>query len=174
MVARLAEQAPRLGSLGDVASDALQLGEFAGIGADQPFAPGDPARASGGRDLLIVAAGAVVIDGGFALFDHRQGMAAAEQVVARVLCQIAIGVVDECDGAVGSPQHDQVALQLEQAAGPLLGFLQFPVAVDQPLVVKREPVHLAMQPSHPQAQGRQGDAGGGEQRADAMAKVLGS
>ena len=60
--------------------------------------------------------------------------------VARLLREFAIGVVGEGDAAVAVAQHDQIALRFEQAAGALLGLLQFPIAVGQRLVVQG---HLA-------------------------------
>ena len=84
---------------------------------------------------------------------------AADQCAARLLRQFAIGVVDESDAAVGIAQHDQVALRFEQAAGPFLGFLQLPIAVGQRFVVQRDLANLLAHPAHPDAQGRERDAG---------------
>ena len=85
-----------------------------------------------------------------------------------LLRQRAIGVVDEGDAAVGVAQHDQVALRFEQAAGALLGFLQFPIAVGQRFIVQRQLCACAAaHPAQPHAQHRQRDAGQREQEAGA-------
>ena len=167
VVAGLAERAFGLGAVGDVAADALHLGRLAGIGADQAFAPGDPARPERGRDLLVVNPGAVGLERGVALLEHVEREAAADQRVARLFRQFAIGVVDEGDAAVAVAQHDQVALRFEQAAGALLGLLQFPIAVGQRFVVQRDLAHLLAHPAQPEAQRGERDAGQREQEAGA-------
>ena len=83
-------------------------------------------------------AGAVRFDRGIALLDRLERKLAAEQRRARSLRQLAIGVVGEGDDAFRVAHHDQVALGFEQAAGALLGFLQFPIAVGHRLVMQRE------------------------------------
>ena len=83
------------------------------------------------------------------------------------LRQFAIGVVGEGDAAVSVAQHDQVALRFEQAAGALLGFLQFPVPVGHRFVVHGDLAHLLAHHAEPEAQGRDREAGEREQEADA-------
>ncbi len=61
--------------------------------------------------------------------------------------------------------HDQVALGFEQAAGPFLGLLQFPIAVGERLIVQDDRTQLSPQPAQPHAQGRERDTGDGEQQA---------
>ena len=173
LVAGFAERAFGLGAVGDVAADALHLRRLAGIGADQAFAPGDPARPERGRDLLVVDPRAVGLERGVALLEHLELEAAADQRFARLLGQFAIGVVGEGDAAVGVAQHDQVALRFEQAAGALLGLLQFPVAVGQRLVVQRDLAHLLAQQAQPHAQGGERNAGEREQEARADRKGVG-
>ncbi len=120
LVARLAEHALGLGAVGDVAADALHFRRAAGIRPDKTFAPGDPSRPQGTCDLLVVHPGAVGLQHADALLQHLEGEFAADQSFARQQRQIAIGVVDEGDAALGVAHHDQVALRFEQAAGALL------------------------------------------------------
>ena len=70
---------------------------------------------------------------------------AADQRVAGLTGEGAKSVVDEGDAASRIAQHDQIVLRFEQAAGALLGFLQFPVAVGQRFVVHGD---LAQFPAH--------------------------
>ncbi len=72
---------------------------------------------------------AVPFQRSLALFKNIEREIAADQRAARQLRQFAIGVVDESDATSGTAQNNQVALRFEQAAGALLGFLQFPVTV---------------------------------------------
>ena len=92
---------------------------------------------------------------------------AADQFFARQFRQFAIGVVDEGDAAVAVAQHDQVALQFEQAAGALLGLLQFPIAVGQRFIMQRELFHFLPHPAQPEAQRGEPQAGQREQEAGA-------
>ena len=167
MVAGFAERAFGLGAVGDVAADALQIGRPVGVGAHQRLAPGDPPRPEPGRHLLVVNPGAVRLMGGVALLEHVQRETAADQRRARLLRQGTERVVDEGDDAVGIAQHDQVALGFEQAAGALLGFLQFPVAVGQRLVVQGDLAQPGAHPAQPHAQGGERDAGDRKQHAGA-------
>ena len=170
LVARLAQRAFGFGAVGDVAADALHFRRLAGIGPHQAFAPGDPARPERRCDLLVVNPGAVAFKRGVALFEHVEGEAAADQGAARLLRQLAKGVVDEGDAAVGVAQHDQVALRFEQAAGALLGFLQFPIAVGERFIVQDDLAEFLAHPAQPDAQGRERDAGQREQEAGADRK----
>ena len=65
LVARLCQRALGVGAVGDVAADALHFA--AGVAAHGHLAPGDPARARGGRDFLVVNARAVRQQAGLAL-----------------------------------------------------------------------------------------------------------
>ena len=67
----------------------------------------------------------------FALFKNRKFEAGAEKSFARCFRQLAVGIVDEANGAVRLSQHDEIVLRFEENPGAFLGFLQFPVAVDQ-------------------------------------------
>jgi len=166
-VARLPPAPARLGAVGDVAADALQVGGPAGVAAHEALAPGDPARAPRAVDLLVVDAGAVRLDRGVTLLQHRQREARADQRVARPAGERTIGVVDRGDDAVAVAQHDQVALGFEQAAGALLGLLKLPVAVGQRLVMQREAAHAPAHPAQPHAERREREARQREQEADA-------
>ena len=66
-IARFAECRFRHDAVGDIAADALDFG-LAAFAAHKAFAPGDPAGAGSGRDLLIVHAPAVGQYRVFALF----------------------------------------------------------------------------------------------------------
>ena len=106
------------------------------------------------------------------LLERGKRKMAADQRVTWLPGESAKGVVDEGDAACRVAQHDQIVLRFEQAAGALLGFLQFPVAVRQCFVVHG---HHAQFPAHqPQshAQGCERDAGDREQKADAERKFL--
>ena len=162
VIPRFAERAFGFGAVGDVATDALQLREFAGAGADDALAPRDPAGTCGACDLLIVNAGAVRIDIDVALLDDRQRILAAQQGLAGALRQFAECIVDEGDGAIGGTHHDQVALGFEQGARAFLGFLELPVAIDQCFVMRSDDAHLLAKPAHPHALHRQRDAGQGK------------
>src|SRR6201746_2362594 len=70
-------------------------------------------------------------------------------------------------------QHDQIALLLEQAAGALLGFLQFPIAVGQRLVMHRDLAQPAMHPAQPHAQHGEAGTGDREQETGADRKEVG-
>jgi hypothetical protein len=87
--------------------------------------------------------------------------------------QYAIGVVDEGDNAFRIAQHDQVALGFEQAAGALLGLLQFPIAVGQRLVMQRDLAKFFAHQAQANAQGGKRDAGECEQEAGADRKGVG-
>jgi hypothetical protein len=170
LVAGLRQRAFAFGAIGDVAADALQFGGLAGVAADQSFAPGDPARAERTGDLLVVNPGAVGFERGVALFDHPEPAGAADQSVAIHLRQFAIGVIGESDAAIGVAQHDQVALRFEQAAGALLGFLQFPVPVGHRFVVHGDLAHLLAQHAEAKTHGGEPDASQREQEGDADRK----
>ena len=107
---------------------------------------------------------------GVALFEHGEFEGGADQRVAVRLRQFAIGVVGEGDAAIGVAQHDQVALRFEQAAGALLGLLQFPVPVGHRFVVHDDLAHLLAQHAEAEAHGGEPDAGQREQEGDADRK----
>ena len=116
---------------------------------------------------------AVRLKRGLALLKDGECEATADQRASRLLGQFAIGVVDEGDSARRIAQHDQVALGFEQAAGALLGLLQFPIAVGQRLVVQRDLAEFLAHPAQPEAQGGEPDAGECEQEAGADRKGVG-
>ena len=169
-VARFGKRALGFGPVGDVAADALHLGRPAGIAADQAFAPCDPSRAERAGDLLVMNPRAIRLKRGLALLKHGECEAAAHQCASRLSRQFAIGVVDKADGACRIAQHDQVALGFEQAAGALLSFLQFPIAVGQRLVMQRDLADFLAHPAQADAQGGKPDAGECEQEAGADRK----
>ena len=115
-------------------------------------------------------AGAGGFERGVALFEHGERGAAADQRVACRLRQFAIGVVDIGDAAVGVAQHDQIALRFEQAAGALLGFLQFPVPVRHRFIVHGDLAQFLAHQAQPDAQRGEREAGDREQKADADRK----
>ncbi len=165
LVARVGQGALGLDPVGDVAADALHLGLRPG--AHHDLAPRDPARAVGRRDLLVVHAGAVVMQRGLALLDHRQRERAADELVARAGSQRAEGVVGVGDAVVAVTADDDVALRLEQAARALLGLLELPIAVGELLGATAQLAPLC--PQHAQARHHQADgaARGAEERRDA-------
>ena len=170
LVAGLGQRALALGAVGDVAADALHFRRSPGVVADEALAPGDPARAERAGDLLVVHAGAVRLQRGVALFENFKREAGADQFVARLLREFAIGVVGVADAALGVAQHDQVALRFEQPARALLGLLQFPVPVGQRLIVERDLAHLLAHQAEPDAERGERDAGEREQERDADRK----
>ena len=170
LVARVRQRPFALGAIGDVAADALHLRRAAGVVAHQALAPGDPARTQRPLDLLVVNPRAVRFQRGVALFENLQRAAATDQRVARLSRQFAIGVVGKGDAAVGVAQHDQVALCLEQAAGPLLGFLQLPIAIGHGFVVHDDLAHFSPHQPQSDAQRRQRHAGDREHEAGADRK----
>ena len=98
---------------------------------------------------------------------------AADQAVAVRLRQFAISVVGEGDASVGIAQHDQVALRFEQAAGALLGFLQFPVPIRHRLIVQGDLAQFFAHQPKPDTEGRECNAGEGKQETDAERERLG-
>ena len=173
LVARVRQRAFGLGAVGDVAADALQFGRLAGIVPYKPFAPRDPARADGRCDLLIVDAGAAALARAIALLQHVEVEPRADQRVAGLCGERAIGIVGEGDAALMVAQHDQVALRFEQAAGALFGFLQLPIAIDQRLVVGGELLHPLVDETQPHAERREAKAGQRKQEARADRKGVG-
>ena len=129
LVARLAQHVLGMHPIGDVAADALDFGLAAD--AQHDIAPGDPARAGGAVDFLVVHARAVRQRRGLALFDDLELMRAPDQLGARRAGERAIGVVGVSDMPVAAAPHDQVALRFEETARALLGFLHFPIAVGE-------------------------------------------
>ena len=170
LVAGLGQRALAFGAIGDVAADALHFRRSPGVVADEAFAPCDPARAERTRDLLVVNAGAVRFERGVALFENFKRKAGADQRVARHLREFAIGIVGIGDAALGVAQHDQIALRFEQAAGALLGFLQFPVPVGQRFIVQGDLAHLLAHHAKPDAESGERDAGDRKQESDADRK----
>ena len=109
---------------------------------------------------------------GLALFKHIEGELTADQRALRPLGQLAIGVVSKGECALEVAQHDQIALRLEQAAGALLRFLQFPVAVGQCFIVESDLAQLLTHPAQAEAQGRQRHTGDREQEGCAHRKSV--
>ena len=129
LVAGLGERALRLDAAGHIAADALYLGSALRTAAHDHVAPGDPARAVGRHDLLVVQARSIRQRCGLALRQQRRTERAAEQRVAGAREQRAIGIVHVGDAAVAAAAHDQVALRFEKTRGALLGLLELPVAI---------------------------------------------
>ena len=165
LIARLGQRAFSLGALGHVAAYALHLRRPARIWSNQAFAPCDPSRSERTCNLLVVDSRAIGMKHGVTLLEHFERRAAADQHAARLLSELAISVVDEGDTALGVAQHDQVALRFKQAAGALLGFLQFPIAVGKRFVVERDLAKPMSHPAQPKAQGGERDASNREQEA---------
>ena len=154
LIAGLGERAFGLGTIGNVAADASHLGRLAGIRSNQAFTPRDPSSPEGARDVLVVDPCAIGQQRGLALFKHIEGEFAADKRASRPLGQLAIGIVGKNERALEIAQHDQIALRLEQAAGALLRFLQFPIAVCQCFIVERDLAQLLAHPAQAKAQGR--------------------
>ena len=127
LVARLGERPLGQHAVGHVAADALHLA--GGAGAHRDLAPGDPARACGRGDLLVVDARAVGERRGFSLLLDRKRKRGRQNVFARAAGERTEGVVGIGDGAGAAAAHDHVALGLEKALGALLRFADFPVAI---------------------------------------------
>ena len=127
LVARGAKRVLGLDPVADVAADALHFA--AGFAAHRDFAPGDPARAVAGSDLLVVHAGAVGEHLDFALLEHAQLDFFADERVARLAGERAESVIGVSDAGIGVAPHDQVALRLQQAARALFRLAQLPIAV---------------------------------------------
>ena len=111
--------------------------------AHHHLAPGDPARAGLGGDLLVVDAGAVGGMRGGALLEHRQREGGAEQRLARPVGERAERVVDIGDAPVGVAAHDHVALRGQKTLGALFRFLELPIAVGQLLGALLQRAQLA-------------------------------
>ena len=171
-VAGLGQRAFGFGAVGHVAADALHFRRPAGVRSNQPLAPGDPSRPERCCDLLVVNPGAVDLDRGVALLEDGRHETAADQRVARPRDQFAIGIVDEGDAAFRVAQNDQIALRFEQAAGALLGLLQFPVAVGQRFIVQRDLAQPPAHPAQPDAQRGERDAGDREQETRTNGKGI--
>jgi len=173
LVARLAERARDFGAVGDIATDALDVRGLIRVGAHQTFPPADPSCAGGAGDLLVMDARAGGIGHDLALLEDRKFEAGAEESLARLFRQRAIGVVDEPDGAVCLSQHDEIVLRFEQDTRPLLGLLQFPVAVDQRLVSLGDDAQFSTHPAQPHAGQGQRDACHREKKAGADGESMG-
>ena len=143
LVARIGERALGLHAVGDVAADALHLGAGLAADAHHHLAPGDPARAGVGGDLLVVDARAVGGMRGGALLEHRQREGGADERLARPLGERAERIVDIGDAAVGVAAHDHVALRGQEALGALFRFLELPVAVGELLGALLQRAQLA-------------------------------
>ena len=163
LVARIGERAFGLHAVGDVAADALQLGAGLAARAHHYFAPGDPARAGLGGDLLVVDAGAVGGVRGGALLEHRQREGGSEQRLALPVGEHAERVVDIGDAPVGVAARDHVALRGQKALGALFRFLELPMAVGQLLGALLQRAQLAPERTHAREQQAEGAAGRAEQ-----------
>jgi len=78
-------------TVGDVASDALHLRVLAG--ADHDFAPGDPAGALRGGDLLVIAARSIGKKYRRALLDDAQRAGTADKRGSLVSGEPAEGII---------------------------------------------------------------------------------
>ena len=136
-------------------------------------APGDPARAVAAGDLLIMHPGAVGLERGVALLDHLQGERGAGERFARRSGERAERVVDEGDAALAVAAHDDVALGLQKAAGPLLDLLELPVAVGELLDAVARLLQLRPQSVPGRHQETDGAAGRAEQRRGADREQVG-
>ena len=123
--------------------------------------------------LLVVNPRAVGLERNIALLEHGELKAAADQRAAGLLGKLAIGVVDEGDGALRVAQHDQVALRFEQAAGAFLGLLQFPIAIGQRFVMQRDLAQSFVHKAQPHAQRGEPDTGERKQETGADRKGVG-
>ena len=170
VIAGLAERALGLGAVGDVAADALHLRRCPASVRTRPsrqaIQRGPSAVAIFWSWIRVPLVSSAVSPCSSTFSAKRLPISFSRGSSG----QFAIGVVDEGDAAVAVAQHDQVALRFEQAAGALLGLLQFPVAVGQRFVVQRDLAHLLPHPAQPEAQRRQRDAGEREQEAGADRK----
>ncbi|MGY4283273.1 hypothetical protein ACVWXO_002493 [Bradyrhizobium sp. LM2.7] len=109
----------------------------------------------------------------FALLQHVEIKARADQCVARSASQRAIGVVGKGDAALMIAQHDQIALLFEQAAGALFGFLQLPIAIDQRFIVGGQRAQPLVDEAQPHAQRGEAKAGEREQKTRADRERVG-
>ena len=159
-------------AVGHVAADALHLA--AAVGAHRHLAPGDPARAVGRGDLLVVHAGAVGETRNVALLSTGSAKAVREQAPRAGAGERAERVVGVGDGAAAVAAHDDVALRLEEALGALLRFLDLPVAVGRLVEMRFETAQLRLHLADAGDQDSDGAAGGAEQRRDADRERYGS
>ena len=167
LVARFRQRALGLGAVRDVAPHALQLRGLPGIRANETLAPGDPPRTERALDLLVVDPRAVVFQGAVALLDDLEAETAADQGLARPVGHLAVGVIGKGDRAACVAHDDQVALRFEQAARAFLCLLQFPIAIGERFIVKRDLAELLALEPEADAQRRKRHAGDGEQKARA-------
>ena len=158
-------------AVGHVAADALHFA--AAVGAHGDFAPGDPARAVGRGDFLVVHLRAVGETTGFALLRNRQRKRGRQKVLARAAGKRAERVVGVGDRAVAVAAHDDVALRLEEARGALLRFAYFPVAIRRVVEPRLEIAQLGLHLADAGNQDSDGSARGAEQRRDADGEHVG-
>ena len=88
------ERALRLGSVGDIAANALQFCRMVGVDPYEAFAPRNPARTERGFHPLIVDARAIGFERILALLKSGQRELATEQLGSRALSQNTISIVD--------------------------------------------------------------------------------
>ena len=120
LIARLGQRLFGEHAVGHVAADALHFA--AAVGAHGDFAPGDPARAVGRGDFLVVRLRAVGRRRVSPCSSDWQRKVGREKVLARAAGQRAKRVVGVGDGAVAVAAHDDVVLRLEEARSALLRF----------------------------------------------------
>ena len=116
-------------TVGNVASDALHLRVLAG--ADHDFAPGDPAGALRGGDLLVIAARSIGKKYRRALLDDAQRAGTADKRGSLVSGEPAEGIICVGDDVRRVTADDDIALGFEQAARALLCFPELPIGIGE-------------------------------------------
>ena len=151
-------------AVGHVAANALDF--TAAIVAHGDFAPGDPARAGGSGDLLVVHPRAVGKNAGLALLLDRQTEGGGEKVLARPAGERAEGVVGVGDRAAAIAANDDVALRLEEALAALLRLAHLPIAIRFLVDARFQIAQLRLHLADAGDEDADGAAGGAEQRRD--------
>ncbi len=151
VIPRFSEHTLGLGTIGDVAADALQFCWMVGVDPHQGFAPCNPAGAPCGFDALIENSRAVRFNHALALLENGEREPTAKQLRPRSLSQDAIGIIDRGDGGGPVAQNDQIALRLEKAARALLRFLQFPIAISERFIVESNFANFLAHPAQAHA-----------------------
>jgi hypothetical protein len=171
LIARLGERPLGQYAAGHVTADALRLA--GGAGPHRDLAPGDPARACGRGDLLVVDARAVGERRGFSLFLDRKRKRGRQNVFARAAGKRTEGIVGIGDGAGAAAAHDHVALGLEKALGALLRFADFPVAIRRLVETRFHVAQLDLHLADARNEDANAAAGGTEQRRHADGERMG-
>ena len=165
LIARIGQRALGIDAVGDVAADALHLARR--IGAHGDFPPGDPARAAGRGDFLVVDPRAVGQGRCLALRFHGQREIGAKQRLARPPGQRAERVIGVSDRAFAVAADDDVALRLEKALGAFLRLLEFPMAIFRVVEARLEAAQFGLHLADARQQNAHAAAGGAEQCGDA-------